>query len=297
MHSKKLCNLCPRSCNIDRDQKSGFCGVMGENIRVGRVMLHMWEEPCISGTNGSGTIFFSGCNLRCVYCQNALLSRECRGKDITVKELSDTMLRLQEQGAHNINLVTPTQYSAQIIDAARLARDCGLYIPIVYNTSGYEKVDAVDSLCGTVSIYLMDYKYADNTLAMKYSGVSDYDEVAFASLEKMVRQVGSPHFDKEGIMLSGVIVRHLVLPGDIENSKAVLQKIHRVFGERIIISIMNQYTPIGRLPFEKLNRTVTAQEYKEVVDFALRIGIKNAYIQDGQTQKESFIPEFNGEGL
>lgn len=297
MLSKKLCNLCPRSCNIDRDQKSGFCGVMGENIRVGRATLHMWEEPCISGANGSGTIFFAGCNLRCVYCQNAILSRECRGKDITVKELSDTMLRLQEQGAHNINLVTPTQYSAQIIDAVRLARDCGLYIPTVYNTSGYEKVDVINSLCGTVAIYLMDYKYADNTLAKKYSGVSDYDEVAFATLEEMVRQVGSPHFDKDGIMLSGVIVRHLVLPGDIVNTKAVLQKIHKAFGERIIISIMNQYTPIGILPYEKLNRTVTAQEYNEVIDFALRIGIKNAYIQDGQTQKESFIPEFNGEGL
>ncbi len=297
MLSLKQCNLCPRSCGIDRNRVHGFCGVSGEKIKVGRAALHAWEEPCISGDNGSGTIFFSGCNLRCIYCQNAILSRDCQGKDITVNELVDAMLRLQQQGAHNINLVTPTQYAVQIIEAVRLARDRGLYIPIVYNTSGYEKADVIDCLCGTISIYLTDYKYADNALAMRYSGAGDYSEVAFAALSKMVQQIGSPHFDKEGMMLSGVIVRHLVLPGQIQNSKAVLQKLHDAFGDRVIISIMNQYTPIGTLPFEELNRTVTAQEYDEVIDFARSIGIVNAYIQDGETQCESFIPEFNGEGL
>jgi len=297
MLSLNNCNLCPRKCGVDREYQSGFCGVSGKGIKAARASLHMWEEPCISGTNGSGTIFFSGCNLRCVYCQNHLLSRECKGRDISVFELADVMLRLQKQGAHNINLVTPTHYSVQLIESIKLAREKGLYIPIVYNTSGYESVEAISQLCGTVSIYLTDYKYADNALALKYSGANNYDDVAFSALEEMVRQVGSPHFDKDGLMLSGVIVRHLVLPGQTENSKYVLKKLYHTFGDQIIISIMNQYTPMGVLPYAELNRTVSEKEYDDVTKFALEIGIENAYIQEGKTQSESFIPDFNGEGL
>ncbi len=297
MFSINKCNLCPRCCGVDRTIASGACGVSGDNIKVARAALHMWEEPCISGENGSGTIFFSGCSLGCLYCQNAVLSRNCLGKDVTISELSDAMIRLQDQGAHNINFVTPTHYWLHLKQAVALARNNGLHLPIVYNTSGYERVEAIQELSDTVSVYLTDYKYADEALGKQLSFVTDYDYVAFNALKAMVEQVGKPKYDQNDMLKRGVIVRHLVLPGYLENSKKVLQKIYHTFGDDIIISIMNQYTPIGELPVAQLNRTLTEKEYDDIINFALQIGIKNAYIQDGETQKESFIPKFNGEGF
>lgn len=297
MFSIKKCNLCPHRCGVDRTVNKGACGVIGEDVKVARAALHMWEEPCISGENGSGTIFFSGCNLKCVYCQNAVLSHSCDGKNVTISQLSDAMISLQQQGAHNINLVTPTHYWLQIKQAIFLAREKGLCLPIVYNTSGYESVEAIESLSDIVSIYLTDYKYADNSLGKEFSAVSDYDQVAWNALNEMVKQVGSPVFDESGILERGVIVRHLVLPSFIANSKEVLNKVYHAFGDDVIFSIMNQYTPIGKQKCSALNRRLTESEYDDIINYALSIGIKNAYIQDGETQKESFIPEFNGEGF
>ncbi len=297
MFSINKCNLCPHCCGVDRTVTKGVCGVAGEKIKVARASLHMWEEPCISGENGSGTIFFSGCSLGCIYCQNAVLSHKCVGQDVTIAELSEAMIRLQQQGAHNINFVTPTHYWLHLKQAVKLARKSGLNIPIVYNTSGYERVEAIRKLGDTVSVYLTDYKYADEDMGKQFSAVTDYAYIAFKALIEMREQVGKPQYDQNGILQRGVIVRHLVMPGHIENSKKVLQKIYQTFGDDVIISIMNQYTPIGNLPFKELNRTLTEKEYDDIIDFALQIGIKNAYIQDGETQKESFIPEFNGEGF
>lgn len=291
------CNLCPRHCMVDRGTSSGFCSVCGEKIRVGCASLHIWEEPCISGENGSGTIFFAGCNLKCVYCQNFKLSRGDAGLDITYQQLAQIMITLQEKGAHNINLVTPTHYSDQIIKALVLAQKEGLYIPVVYNTSGYETIEAIHSLEKYVDVYLTDFKYADNALAQKYSGVSDYYEVAENALRTMIEQTGKPQFDRNGMLKRGVIVRHLVLPGQLENSKLVLKKVYSLFGDSVIFSIMNQYTPISGVAFEELKYTVCADEYDEIVRFARSIGITDAYIQDGQAQSESFIPTFNGEGV
>lgn len=291
------CDLCPRNCGINRLMKSGSCGVDGEKIRVGKASIHMWEEPCISGHKGSGTIFFAGCNLKCIYCQNSSLSRDLNGVDITIEQLANTMIDLQQKGAHNINLVTPTHYSLQICLAVKLARNLGLKLPIVYNTSGYESVAAIHSLADTVSVYLTDFKYADNVLSKQFSGVSDYYEVALDALHAMVQQVGNPVFDDDQLLVKGVIVRHLVLPGHVQNSKDVLTKLYTEFGDRIIISIMNQYTPIGNFSFDELNRCVSSAEYDSVISHAISLGITNAFVQDGGTQSESFIPDFDGEGI
>ncbi len=291
------CTLCPRKCGIDRTKAPGYCKVYGSLIRVGRASLHQWEEPCISGKRGSGTIFFAGCNLGCVYCQNKTLSRNCDGIDISTEQLSNVMLRLQRDGAHNINLVTPTHYAEQIMDAVKIAVNHGLQLPIVYNTSGYETIETLQRLEKTVMVYLTDFKYADCELSQKYSRVSDYPTVAFRALEEMVRQTGRPVFDDEGLLLKGVIVRHLVLPGQLQNSKDVLKLVYNSFGDDVILSIMNQYTPIERLPFEELNRCVSTEEYDRLIDYALSIGIRNAFVQEEGTQQESFIPCFNGEGV
>lgn len=291
------CTLCPRKCRVNRTTSAGRCGVYGHSIRVGRASLHMWEEPCISGENGSGTIFFAGCNLDCVYCQNKALSQNLNGNDISEKQLADLMLKLQLSGAHNINLVTPTHYLPQIRSAILQAKNGGLYIPIVYNTSGYESVEAIQSLSGLVDVFLTDYKYADDVLGTRYSGVTDYASVAFFAIAAMVSLVGPPVFDENEMLQKGVIVRHLILPGQMQNSKDALSKIFNCFGDDVILSIMNQYTPVGDNLPDELSRTVSEQEYNDIIDFALHIGITNAYIQEEGTQRESFIPSFNGEGV
>lgn len=291
------CTLCPRKCNIDRTSgKVGFCS-MPSTLQVARASLHMWEEPCISGTNGSGTIFFTGCNLKCVFCQNHSIAVGNKGKDITVQKLADLCLMLQEKGAHNINLVTPSHYIPSIVDSLKIAKSNGLTIPIVYNTSGYDSVESLSLLEGLIDIYLPDFKYVSSTLSSTYSHAADYFEVAKKSLQEMFRQVGAPVFEDD-LMKRGIIVRHLLLPGNVDDSKAVLRYLHETYGDQIFISIMNQYTPLPHIAaYPELNRKVTEGEYDEVVNFAIDLGIEQGFIQEGETADESFIPEFDFTGL
>lgn len=291
------CTLCPRKCNIDRTNgQVGFCS-MPDIIKVARASLHMWEEPCISGTNGSGTIFFTGCNLKCVFCQNHQIAVGGVGKELTSEKLANLCLMLQDKGAHNINLVTPSHYTPGIVEALILAKKRGLSIPIVYNTSGYDSVETLTLLDGLVNIYLPDFKYVSSALSAKYSHAKDYFDVAIKSLAEMVRQVGEPIFDGD-MMQKGVIVRHLVLPGNVADSKEVLKYLYETYGNRIFISIMNQYTPLPHIAnYPELNRKVTDVEYDEVVNYAIDLGIENGFIQEGETADESFIPEFDFTGL
>jgi len=293
----RKCELCPRVCGVNRYEKKGFCGA-DDKIKIARASLHMWEEPCISLENGSGTIFFSYCNLKCIYCQNYDISTKNYGKEITIKRLSEIMLELQEKKANNINLVTPTHYVPQIIDAIKIAKTNGLVIPIVYNTSGYEKKETIELLNGYVDIYLTDMKYYNDNYALEYSNAKDYFKYAKASLSEMYKQVGTPIFDDYGIMKKGIIVRHLVLPGLIEDSKTIIKYLYETYHNNIFISIMNQYTPLENVRNHKiLNRIITNKEYDEIIDYAVNIGVENAFIQEGETQKESFIPKFNNEGI
>lgn len=292
-----LCNECPRHCNIDRSITTGFCG-MSDKIMVARAALHMWEEPCISGEEGSGAVFFSGCNLRCVFCQNACIARGGTGVEITVGRLSEIFLELQGKGANNINLVTPSHYVKEIVQALTMAKDNGLTIPVVYNTSSYELVDTLKCLDGLVDIYLPDFKYVDSSLAMRYSHAKDYYEVACAALDEMHRQIGACSFDERGMMKHGIIVRHLILPGHTADSKRVIKYIKDTYGDDVFISIMNQYTPLPHVSdYPEINRKVTQREYDNVVDYAIDIGVTNGFIQEGGVAEESFIPEFNGEGV
>lgn len=293
------CNLCPRACGVNRAEgQLGYCGQTIE-VKAARASLHMWEEPCISGESGSGTVFFSGCSLRCIYCQNHHIALGETGKKISIPRLAEIFLELQEKGALNINLVTPTHFVPQIVDAIRLAKNEGLTLPIVYNTSGYETIENLKRLEGLIDIYLPDCKYYSPDLSQKYSNASDYFYVASAALKEMYRQVGSPVFDEEtGLLKRGMIVRHLVLPGCIEDSKKVLYHLFKTFGHQIYISIMNQYTPVQTHPqFPELNRTLTQREYDEVVDYAIELGIENGFIQEGETNLESFIPPFDLDGI
>ena len=298
------CNHCPRNCNVDREEgKIGYCGQTNK-IFVARAALHMWEEPCISGVEGSGTVFFCGCNLRCIFCQNHKIALgkdatgEAVGKEISIERLKDIFLELPEKGANNINLVTGTHYIPQIAVALKLAKQNGLRIPIVYNTGGYEKVESLRYLEGLVDIYLPDMKYVSKELSKEYSHAEDYFEVAKDAIKEMVRQVGEATFDERGYIKKGVIVRHLVLPGSTKDSKAVLEYLWNTYGNKVYISIMNQYTPTEQIKNHPLlSRKVTKREYAKVVDYALSLGWENAFIQEGETAKESFIPGFNHEGV
>ena len=293
------CELCPHRCGADRETKLGKCRANAD-ITVSRAALHMWEEPPISGERGSGTIFFSGCPLSCVYCQNMEISRGCVGRRISRERLSEIMLELEGKGAHNINLVTPTHYVSHIIPAVEIARKQGLSLPIVYNTSGYERAETIDALSNTVDIYLTDFRYITPELAEKYSGARDYPEVALKATERMVKTVGGPIFDDDGIMKKGVIVRQLILPGYTEEAMKITDLLYSNFGDDIYISLMNQFTPtdcLDREKYPKLARTLTQDEYDEVVDHAVDIGVTQGFIQDGETAKESFIPAFDFEGV
>lgn len=287
------CNLCPRKCNIDREFKKGVCQASNQ-MKIARYSLHAWEEPCLSGEGGSGTIFFTYCNLQCIFCQNYQISSRHVGYEISIEEFADICLKLQEMGAHNINLVTPTHYVDQIISGILLARKKGLTLPIVYNTSGYERKETIQKLEGIVDVYLPDFKYYDESLAIQYSHAPKYPFYAMESIGEMFRQVGRPIYDKDGLLVRGVIVRHLVLPGCIKDSKNVLNYLYDTYHDDIILSIMNQYTPVRTFSkFLNLNRKVTEEEYEEIVNYAFDIGIRNAFIQEGDTQQESFIPEFS----
>ncbi len=294
------CTECPRKCNKDRREGEassyGYCQV-SVLPKVARAALHFWEEPCVSGEEGSGTVFFSGCNLRCVYCQNVEIAAGVRGKTISVERLSEIFLELQEKGANNINLVTPSHYYAQIKEALLLVKE-KLRIPVIANTSSYDSAEALRGMEGLIDIYLADYKYTDSALAAKYSRAVDYPQVAAAALKEMFRQVGEPEFDERGIMKKGMIVRHLLLPGCKEDSKAVLKFLYETFGDSVFISIMNQYTPLSHVEkYPELNRRITEEEYEEIVDYAIELGIENGFIQEGETAEESFIPAFDGEGV
>ncbi len=287
------CTLCPKKCNADRIKNKGFCGAT-DKIKVARAALHFWEEPCISGDKGSGTVFFSYCPLKCVYCQNFDISRGNAGKEITTERLSQIFLELEQKGAHNINLVTPTHYATEIIKALKLAKD--LKIPVVYNTSGYESVETLKLLKGFVDIYLVDFKYMDKELAKKYSKVPDYPDVAKKAVREMVNQVGEAEF-KDGIMQKGVIVRHLLLPSHLDDSKEILKYLFDSYGNEIFYSLMSQYTPVRETGYACLNRKVTEEEYESLVDFAVDLGIENGFIQEGEASSESFIPQFDNEGV
>ena len=297
--SYRGCRLCPRKCGVDRTAgERGFCG-SSHQILAARASLHQWEEPCLSGERGSGTVFFSGCSLKCVYCQNLAISRGQTGKTISEKRLSEIFLELQEKGAHNINLVTAAHFLPSVYEALILSREEGLSIPVLYNSSGYEDPAVLAAMEGLIDIYLPDFKYMSRDLALRYSACPDYPERAKEALAEMVRQAGEPVFDAEGHILKGVIVRHLLLPGCGRDSKAIVRYLHETYGDRIYISLMRQYTPmegIGK-KYPELDRRIDEKEYDRVVSFALRLGVENGFIQESGTAEESFIPPFNNEGI
>lgn len=304
------CAVCPKQCKIDRfNGEIGYCGETAD-LRIAKTMLHHWEEPVLCGNVGSGAVFFSGCPLNCIYCQNHSISHEHRGKVYSIDELSSEFMSLQKSGALNINLVSPTHFAPQIRAAIFRSRASGLTVPIVWNTSGYESVRAIEDNEGFADVYLSDFKYYDNSLAKAYSGIDDYREVALEALKCMVDSVGEPRFDlyhDQRRMTSGVIVRHMIIPGHIDDSKAVLKTLHDEFGGSIMVSIMNQYTPIlstlsesGNArakklieSFPNLGLTLTDDEYEEVLDFADEMGLEDYFWQSGETCSESFIPEFD----
>ncbi len=288
------CRLCAHGCSVDRFVTRGRCR-MGATPVISRASLHHWEEPPISGTRGSGTIFFVGCSLGCDYCQNREISRGCGGISLTDTELCDTMLRLEGEGAHNINLVTPTHFVPSIISAVRLARELGLKIPIVYNTGSYDTVETIRSLRGVVDIFLPDLKYYRPDTAERLSHAKDYPEVARSAIAEMVKLCPKCIIE-DGIMLSGVIVRILLLPGHLAEAKLNLKYLYSTYGDSIYISLMSQYTPSSDLP-SPLNRRVTLSEYRELLDYAERLGVKNAFIQDISSANECYIPDFNNTGL
>jgi len=298
---RKVCTLCPRNCAVDRKNgEKGICGQTAQ-LKVARAALHFWEEPCISGTAGSGTVFFSGCSLHCVFCQNEAIANGTAGKVITIERLAEIFLELEEQGANNINLVTPGHFIPQIKEALTTAKQRGLALPVVYNTSSYESVEALKSLEGVVDIYLPDFKYMSSELSAKYSHAADYAEVAKAAIAEMVRQTGTPVFDEngeDGLIKRGTIVRHLTLPGCMEDSKEIIKYLYDTYGEQIYISIMNQFTPLENVAaYPELNRKITGEEYEELIDYAIELGIEQGFIQEGETAEESFIPAFDGEGV
>lgn len=293
------CTLCPRKCHVNRlAGQTGFCGQTAE-LTAARAALHYWEEPCISGSTGSGAIFFSGCNLQCVFCQNHDIALGKSGKIISSDRLTEIMLELQDKGAANINLVTGTHFIPQIALALSCAISQGLDIPVVYNTSGYEEPSSLRLLEGLVDIFLPDLKYFSAELSADYSHTADYFVKATAAIAEMFRQTGAPVLDPDtGLMRRGVLVRHLLLPGETKDSKKVLRYLHETYGNDIYVSIMNQYTPLKQvMKMPALNRNVTEEEYSRILVFAERLGIEQGYYQEGEAASESFIPNFDGEGL
>lgn len=286
------CMLCPRKCGINRYKEKGICGA-NSKIKLAYYSLHMWEEPPISGKNGSGTIFFSNCNMKCIYCQNKKISIDGYGKYISMKKLEEIMLELQKKGAHNINLVTPTHYVPQIASVLQKIKDKSLKIPVVYNTSSYECVGTLMMMRNLVDIYLADLRYYDDDLAIKYSKCRDYFENATMAIDEMYRQVGEIKINDDGMLEKGVVVRVLILPGHVDDSKKIIEYLYKTYGNDIFISIMNQYTPVWKCKYSNLNRKVTEDEYNEVVNYAIDLGVVNAFVQEGEAADDSFIPKFN----
>lgn len=289
-----VCTICPRKCSVDRSEKHGFCGV-GENFVVARAAKHMWEEPCISGKNGSGTVFFSGCNLRCVYCQNFEISHGCFGKEITDEQLMEIFDRLIADGAHNINLVNPTHYAVRL---AKVLKKYHSSVPVVYNSSGYESVETLKMLEGLVDVYLPDFKYISDERAKKYSAAADYPEKAKQAIAEMLRQQPDAVFDENGIIQKGVIIRHLILPKNTNQSLKVLDYIKETFTNKTIVSLMAQYTPCGKIDsFSELQRKITEREYEKVVSYLEQLGFENAYIQQRESADKEYIPQFDLTGV
>lgn len=292
------CNLCMRNCNVNRNKGvKGLCNSTN-NIRIARAALHFWEEPCISGENGSGTVFFSNCNLKCVFCQNYEISSEGFGKEINIDRLADIFIELQEKGANNINLVTPTHFVPQIIEALKIAKNNGLDLPIVYNTNSIDTLDTIKALNGYIDVYLPDFKYFEDKYSMKYSKIKGYSKNVIDVIDEMIKQVGAPKFNKDGIIEKGVIVRHLLLPGLLFDSKKVVDAIYNNFGDNVYISLMNQYTPMHNAKmYPEINKSINEKTYDVLIDYALSIGIKNGFIQESGTNSKEFVPDFNNEGV
>lgn len=292
------CTLCPRACKVDRRAgEKGFCRA-GSLPSVALACLHRWEEPCLSGSAGAGTVFFAHCNLRCAFCQNHAISQQDAGTEISIARLAAIFLEQQARGAHNLDLVTPTHYVPQLIDALSLARRDGFSLPVVYNSNAYETEATISRLAGQASIFLPDLKYFDNIYAERYSAAPGYFAHASRAIARMAEIAGPPRFDAAGLLQSGVIVRHLALPGLAADSRRILEWLWRTFGDDIYISLMNQYTPVhqaGR--FREINRRLTTREYDRLIDYALGLGIENCFIQEGRTASAEFIPEFNGAGV
>lgn len=293
MEELKQCKICPHNCNVNRlNGKIGRCKC-ADKIKIALASVHNYEEPCISGINGSGTIFFSNCNMNCIYCQNYEISQLGKGKEISIKELTDIFINQQEKGVNNINLVTPTMYAFQIIEAIKLAKKNGLIIPIIYNTNGYEKIETLKALQGYIDVYLPDLKYYSNKLSIKYSKVNNYFSVATEAIKEMYRQVGTPKFNEDGIIQRGIIIRHLVLSNHIQNSKNILKWIKENMPQDVYVSIMAQYFPTYKAKEDELlNRKLTKKEYKEIENFLYTLDLKNGYIQELGEHEEEYVPDF-----
>lgn len=292
------CKLCPRSCSVNRNnKKTGVCG-QTSGIKAAKAYLHEWEEPVISGENGSGTVFFSGCNLNCVYCQNYQLSREYKGVEVSAERLSQIFLELQQKGAHNINLVTAEHFAPSICVAISMAKDKGLNVPVILNSSGYTSLETLNILRDYIDIYLVDFKYYSDKIAQKYSNVKDYYAVADKAVEEMVNQQPELIYGEDGLLKKGVIVRHLCLPENTDDSKIILKKLFEKYGNDICYSLMSQFTPTEYTKnLSPLNRKLRESEYEEIIEYCIGLGMENAFIQEGESASESFIPEFNGEGI
>ena len=286
------CTICPHNCGINRTQYVGRCKST-DKVKIALYSTHNFEEPCISGEKGSGTIFFSNCNMNCIYCQNYEISQQEKGREITVEELANIMIKQQENGVENINLVTPTSYALHIIEAIKIAKNKGLYRPIVYNTNGYENVETLRLLEGYVDIYLPDLKYYFNELGQKYSNVSNYFEVVTKAIQEMYRQVGPPKLDANGMMQKGLMIRHLVLPNNIENSKKVLSWIKENIDNNVFVSIMAQYFPTYKAKnVDELSRKLTKQEYEEIENYLYDLDLENGYIQELGEHEEEYVPRW-----
>lgn len=286
------CNICPHKCGINRTKQVGRC-MATDKIKIALYSVHDFEEPCISGEKGSGTIFFSNCNMNCMFCQNYEISQQGKGKDITIEELSDIMIKQQEKNVENINLVTPTSYAIQIKEAVKLAKNKGLKIPIVYNTNGYEDTETLKLLEGIIDIYLPDLKYFYNELGKKYSKVDNYFEIATKAIKEMYRQVGVPQINEKGIMQKGLMIRHLILPNNIENSKNVLKWIKENINNNVYVSVMAQYFPTYKSKeIKELNRKLTKEEYEEVEQYLYELDLENGYIQELGEHEEEYVPKW-----
>lgn len=295
MQELEKCKICPHNCGINRlNGNIGRCKSNG-NIKLAMASIHNFEEPCISGENGSGTVFFSNCNLNCVFCQNYKISQQGLGREISIEELAEIFIDEQNKNAENINLVTPTMYVYHIIEAIKIARNKGLKIPIVYNSNGYENVETIKKLKGYIDIYLPDLKYYDDDLAFKYSGVKNYFENATSAIKEMYNQVGSPVLDENGMMKKGLIIRHLVLPNNLQNSKDVLKWINDNIDKKVFVSVMAQYFPTNKAKdFPEINRKLTKEEYEEIENYLYSLDLDNGYIQELGEHEEEYVPDFEG---